>query len=168
MIHIFSCEILVKQLELRETGTAIATTITYFLNMLILDLLLRLDSKSEIKDMIFFYDSSIFKRKQLFLYLKIGIPGMLMLCLEWWALEFLAIFSGLISVRDLAAQVVIIQIVGLIFMIPLGISFTSSALVGSYLGEEKINLAKRFAIFTVELDVLIVTLILVLLYFYPR
>ena len=60
---------------------------------------------------------------------------MLMICFEWWALEFLAIFSGLISVRSLAAQVVIIQFVALIFMIPLGISFSSSALVGSYLGE---------------------------------
>ena len=93
---------------MRETGTAIATNITYFSNMLIMDVLLRLDKKSEIKDMIFFYDSSVFKRKQIGLYLKIGVPGMLMLCFEWWAKEFLAIFSGLISVRDLAAQVVTI------------------------------------------------------------
>ena len=101
-----SCELLIKRWDMKETGTAIATNITYISNMLIIDVLLRLDKKSEIKDMIFFYDSSIFKKKQLGLYLKIGVPGMLMLCFEWWAMEFLAIFSGLISVRDLAAQVV--------------------------------------------------------------
>jgi hypothetical protein len=48
---------------MKGTGIAIATNITYFSNMLIMDILLRLDKKSEIKDMIFFYDSSIFKRK---------------------------------------------------------------------------------------------------------
>ena len=48
---------------MKGTGIAIATNITYFSNMLIMDILLRLDEKSEIKDMIFFYDSSIFKRK---------------------------------------------------------------------------------------------------------
>jgi MATE family multidrug resistance protein len=118
--------------------------------------------------MIFFYDSSIFKRKQLLLYLKIGINGMLMICFEWWALEFLAIFSGLISVRSLASQVVIIQFVALIFMIPLGISFSSSALVGSYLGELKIGLAKRFAFFTLVIGVLMTSVVAILIYFCPR
>ena len=93
---------------------------------------------------------------------------MLMLCFEWWAMELLAIFSGLIGVGDLAAQVVIIQFVTLIFMLPLGISFSSSALVGSYLGELKIKLAKRFALFTIALNILITTLIVILVYFGPR
>ncbi|MFN9900636.1 MAG: MATE family efflux transporter [bacterium] len=54
------------------------------------------------------------------------------------------------------------------FMLPLGISFSSSALVGSYLGEQKIKLAKRFAMFTIALDVLVTTLIVLLVYFCPR
>lgn len=53
-------------------------------------------------------------------------------------------------------------------MLPLGISFTSSALVGSYLGEMKIKIAKRFALFTIALDVLITTLIVMLVYFCPK
>jgi hypothetical protein len=48
---------------MKETGTAIATNVTYFSNMIIMDLLLRSDDISELKDMIFFYDSTIFKRK---------------------------------------------------------------------------------------------------------
>ena len=62
-MHIGCCELFVKNLAMRETGTAIATNITYFLNMIIMDSLLRLEKESETKDMIFFYDSSIFKRK---------------------------------------------------------------------------------------------------------
>lgn len=57
-----------------------------------------------------------------------------MLCFEWWAFEFLAIFSGYISVAALAAEVVIINLVAFIFMMPLGISFAASSLVGYYVG----------------------------------
>merc|ERR1740130_19289 len=67
-------------------------------------------------------------------YLKVGISGMLMLCFEWWAFELLAIFSGLIGVTELAAEGVIINIVSFIFMLPLGISYSASALTGNYLG----------------------------------
>lgn len=31
-------------------------------------------------------------------YLKIGIAGAFMLCFEWWAFEFLALFSGFMGV----------------------------------------------------------------------
>ena len=67
---------------------------------------------------------------------------MLMLCFEWWAFELLAIFTGLLGVNELAAEVVIINMVSFIFMLPLGISYSASALTGNYLGEGKIDLAK--------------------------
>jgi len=53
-------------------------------------------------------------------------------------------------------------------MIPLGISFTSSALVGSYLGELKINLAKRFAFFTLVIGVLISSMVVILVCVCPK
>lgn len=83
--------------------------------------------------MVFFYDSSCYT--DLVSYLKIGVMGMLMLCFEWWAFELLAIFTGLIGVNELAAEVVIINMVTFIFMLPLGISYAASALTGNFLGE---------------------------------
>jgi Na+-driven multidrug efflux pump len=53
-------------------------------------------------------------------------------------------------------------------MIPLGISFSSSALVGSYLGELKIGLAKRFAFFTLVIGVLMTSVVAILIFFCPR
>ena len=61
-----------------------------------------------------------------------------MLCFEWWVFELLAIFSGLMSVEALAAEVVIVNIVTFIFMVPLGTSYAASALTGVFLGEMKI------------------------------
>jgi MATE family multidrug resistance protein len=59
-----------------------------------------------------------------------------MLCFEWWCFELLAIFSGLMSVEALAAEVIIVNIVTFIFMIPLGISYSASSLTGVFVGLE--------------------------------
>lgn len=89
-----------------------------------------------------------------------------MLCFEWWAFELLAIFTGLISVTALAAEVVIINMISFIFMLPLGISYTASALTGNFIGEGKIQLAKRFAIMTIILDVILTSILVLLLGLY--
>jgi len=89
-----------------------------------------------------------------------------MLCFEWWAFELLAIFTGLISVAALAAEVVIINMISFIFMLPLGISYTASALTGNLIGEGKVQLAKRFALMTIILDVILTSIIVMLLGIY--
>lgn len=67
-------------------------------------------------------------------YLRKGIPGTLLQCGEWWAYEFLAIAAGYLGTIELAAEIAIINLVGFIYMIPLGISFTASGLVGTKIG----------------------------------
>jgi MATE family multidrug resistance protein len=51
-------------------------------------------------------------------------------------------------------------------MIPLGISYTASALTGNYLGEGKYDLAKRFALLTIILNTIIITIFIILMYIY--
>lgn len=55
-----------------------------------------------------------------------------------------------------------------IFMLPLGISYTASALVGNFVGEQKIDLAKRFAILTILLDILLTSIVVLLLGLYQE
>ena len=57
-----------------------------------------------------------------------------MLCFEWWCFELLAIFSGLMSVEALAAEVIVVNLVTLIFMVPLGTGYAASAFTGYFLG----------------------------------
>ena len=147
---------------MRETGAAIATNITYILNMVIADVCIRLKKDSWFPDMVFFYNMTVFN--DICRYLKIGVPGMLMLCFEWWAFELLALFTGLLGVDQLAAEVVIINLISFIFMLPLGISYSASALTGNYIGEGKIDLAKKFAKMTVIFDIFCTTIIVILLY----
>lgn len=88
---------------------------------------------------------------------------MLMLCCEWWIFELLAIFTGLLGVDQLAAEVVIINLIAFVFMIPLGISYSASALTGNYLGENKIDMAKKFAQMTVFFNILITSVVVLML-----
>ena len=85
-----------------------------------------------------------------------------MLCFEWWCFELLAIFSGLMSVEALAAEVIIVNIVTLIFMIPLGISISASSLTGVFVGLGFIDQAKRFARLTLVFDMIITAIVIII------
>lgn len=144
---------------MRETGAALATDLTYILNMILGDLFLAKSNKfirTRAK-----LDNSLYK--EWFTYLKIGIPGALMLCFEWWAFEFLAIFSGYISVASLAAEVIIINIVAFIFMMPLGISFAASSLTGFYIGKGNVPMAKRYANLIMIFNIILIVFIIILM-----
>jgi len=58
---------------------------------------------------------------------------------------------------------VIINLIAFIFMLPLGISYSASALTGNYLGEGKIDLAKNFAKMVVLFDAILTSIIVLVL-----
>lgn len=67
-----------------------------------------------------------------------------MLCLEWWCFEVLALFAGWLSPEQLAANVVLLNFIGLLFNFSLGMSFAVCSLVGNSMGELKPVTAKRY------------------------
>lgn len=146
---------------MRENGAALATNITYILNMIIADTFIRMKKDTTFQDMVFWYDITVFK--EIAKFLKIGVPGMLMLCFEWWAFELLALFTGTLGVYQLATEVVIINLISFIFMLPLGISYSASALTGNYVGEGKIDLAKAFARMTIFFCIFCTSVIVLIL-----
>ena len=95
-LHFLWCYIFIQKMGLRERGAAAATNITYILNMIIADVIIRMKQNTTFEGMVFFYDKSVLQG--IGNYLKIGIPGMLMLCFEWWAFELLALFTGTLGV----------------------------------------------------------------------
>lgn len=62
-----------------------------------------------------------------------------MCCFEWWCFEILAIFAGLIDIESLAAQIICVNILSLIYMLPQGASYAASAFTGYFLGQMKIE-----------------------------
>ena len=135
VFHFFWCWLFITHLGMKEGGAALATNITYIANMIVCDVWCL--SNPSIRKTYTRPDIRAFH--ELCHYIKIAIPGACMLCFEWWVFELLAIFSGLMSVEALAAEVVIVNIVTFIFMMPLGTSYAASALTGVFLGEMKID-----------------------------
>jgi len=161
VIHIVICWLLVWHFNFREVGAAIATDITYILNMIICDTWCM--TKPSLRKTFACPDLEMFK--DLWAYFKIGFSGAMMLCFEWWAFELLAIFSGLLGVDQLAAEVITINIVTFIFMIPLGISYAASALTGYFLGRRDFARSRTYSNLAMLYNQLITVVIVLILGF---
>lgn len=159
VLHLIICWLFVSKFGWRDTGAAIATDITYILNMVLIDIYCWRSQKY--KKSWTLPDKRVFEN--ICNYIKVGIPGACMLCFEWWCFELLAIFSGLMSVEALAAEVIIVNIVTFIFMIPLGISYSASSLTGVFVGLGYIKQAKRFSRLTILFDIILTIIVIIIL-----
>jgi MATE family multidrug resistance protein len=67
-------------------------------------------------------------------YMRLAVPGTIMLCCEWWAFEICALVAGLIGPNALAAHSVVQTAVYSLYMIPNGLSVATTVRVGNLLG----------------------------------
>ena len=160
IVHIFLCFFFVKVIDGREIGAAMATNVTYILNLVSLELYCYC-SPSLKNTFLGLPDRRAFHN--ICTYLTISVPAALLCCFEWWCFEILAIFAGLISVESLAAQVILINIANLLFMVPLGTSYAASAFTGYFLGQKKIEKAKKYGRLTITFNILLIILILIIM-----
>lgn len=161
VFHFLWCYLFITVWGGREVGAAMATNITYIMNMVLIDLYCLNNDKIK-RTHQGLPDSSSFKN--IGSYLAIGIPGACMLCFEWWCFELLAIFSGLMGVEALAAEVIVVNLVTLVFMVPLGTGYAASAFTGYFLGQKKIDKAKKYSRLTLVFNILVTIVILIILY----
>ena len=89
-----------------------------------------------------------------------------MQCAEWWAFELLAIFAGMLGTHQLAAQVAVINIIGFLYMVPLGVQFSTSANVGGQVGAGNTSMAKKQSITHMTFAVFLMTIIMVFITIY--
>ncbi|KAG0361028.1 mate-domain-containing protein [Gamsiella multidivaricata] len=67
-------------------------------------------------------------------FLKLALPGVMMVCTEWWAFEVVSLAASYLGTVALAAQSVVVQTSGLLYTIPFGISIAASNRVGNLIG----------------------------------
>ncbi|XP_041338790.1 multidrug and toxin extrusion protein 2-like [Pyrgilauda ruficollis] len=79
-------------------------------------------------------------------FIWLAVPGMVMMCIEWWTFEIGSFLAGLISVVELGAQSVIYELACVAYMVPLGISVAASVRVGNALGAGNVQQAKTSCI----------------------
>ncbi|KAK2831406.1 hypothetical protein Q7C36_016492 [Tachysurus vachellii] len=78
-------------------------------------------------------------------FMRLGIPGMVMLGAEWWTYELGAFLAGLISEVELGSQSVTYILANIAYMFPIGFSVAGSVRVGNALGAGDAEQAKLSA-----------------------
>ncbi|KAI9261479.1 mate-domain-containing protein [Phascolomyces articulosus] len=76
-------------------------------------------------------------------FLRLAIPGALMICSEWWAYQLTALATSYLGRINLASQSILLTSVGASFQIPFAISIAAANRVGNSLGESAALKAKR-------------------------
>ena len=82
-----------------------------------------------------------------------------MVCAEWWAYQGLVILAGALGVLELASSIICLNLISMLYMIPMGIQESSTGLVGNCIGANNVPLAKSFfrIILSVTLTLLALT-----------
>jgi MATE family multidrug resistance protein len=153
-------------MEMGVFGAAMAINVTYILNFTIQEFYVNVYKKqyfSQFKAPI----ASAETFSDWLTFIKLGVPTTALMCLEWWAFEFIIMFAGVLGVTELAAQVAIMNVNGLVFMFSLGVQFAASGLVGNMLGKDNPEQAKRFAICCVVVAVSLVSSLALIINLFP-
>uniref|UniRef100_A0A8C9AU36 Multidrug and toxin extrusion protein n=1 Tax=Prolemur simus TaxID=1328070 RepID=A0A8C9AU36_PROSS len=75
-------------------------------------------------------------------YIRLAVPSMFMVCIEWWTFEIGTFLAGLIDVTELGAQGIIYELASVAYMVPLGFGVAASVRVGNALGAGAVEQAR--------------------------
>ncbi|XP_063062046.1 multidrug and toxin extrusion protein 1-like [Engraulis encrasicolus] len=82
-------------------------------------------------------------------YIRLAIPLMVMMSIEWWTFETIAILAGWINETELGTQSIIYELSTVAYMLPFGFSIAGSVKVGNALGAGQTERAKRCAVISI-------------------
>jgi multidrug resistance protein, MATE family len=77
-------------------------------------------------------------------YISIGTPNIAVVVLDWACFEITTLMAGYVGVKEQAAQILLLNMVYVLFQIPYGLQLSSSYLIGKQIGAGDIPLAKRY------------------------
>ena len=155
VLHIVLCIFMVMRLNMGVEGLGIATMITYFL-MYLFTILYAL-CIPQIRKAMFCPNKDSFTGW--WDYLSISLPATVMLLAEGWAFNVLGIIAGLISVNDQAVNTILLQLIAIMFMVPMGIQSAACAIIGEQIGANRVPLAQEY--FKVMCNIVLLLLLLV-------
>jgi MATE family multidrug resistance protein len=122
-------------------GAPLATSLSYWLMLILLILYIRFVKGSEAW--------GGWSRECLtdwWPFLRLSIPSLLMVTAEWWAFELSSLAASYLSTRDLAAQSILLTTGSATYTIPFGISVAASNRIGNALGERNADKSRRASI----------------------
>lgn len=101
-------------------------------------------------------------------YIKLGIPGILQICSEWWAFEIMSLAASYLGTSELAAQSVVTSITNAFFSIAIGQAISASSRLGNLLGAGMPNRAKLSSRCSVLMAILLPNISVFILLFFSQ
>ncbi|GMY18483.1 protein DETOXIFICATION 12-like [Fagus crenata] len=163
--HIPLCWILVFKSGLENLGAAVAISISYWLNVILLGLYMKYYSAC--KKTLVPISMELFQGIGEFF--RFAIPSTVMTCLEWWSFELLILLSGLLPNPELETSVlsVCLATISTLYTIPIGLGSAASTRVSNELGAGNPQVA-RVVVFAVLFLAIIETSIVSTILFASR
>ncbi|KAK1301455.1 MATE efflux family protein 5 [Acorus calamus] len=157
-LHIPLCWVLVFKSGLGNVGAALAISLSYWLNVIMLGTYVRFSKSCERTRAPFSVE--VFKGMGGFF--KLALPSAVMICLEWWSFELLILMSGLLTNPKLETSVLSICLttISLLYTIPFGLGAAASTRVSNELGAgnpQVARLAVRVVMCLATVEALIVS-----------
>lgn len=138
-MHIFWCQFFVVTMGHGFIGVAYAAITTDVVAISIVFIMMRFIKDRELKEAWVPFSREIFVELKQFI--RIAFAGLMIYCFQQWSSEGLYFMSGWIGQKDLAAVVIVFSIMAIIYFIPASLSLSISALVGQFLGSDKVDKA---------------------------
>jgi MATE family multidrug resistance protein len=91
------------------------------------------------------WSARAFEPRGLLEVLRYGLPVGMQYTLEVWAFQLSTLIAGELGRNELAAHTIVLNIASVTFMVPLGISFAASTMIGNLLGSGRRAAAQRTA-----------------------
>ncbi|XP_062158525.1 protein DETOXIFICATION 16-like [Alnus glutinosa] len=132
LLHILICWVLVFKSGLGPRGAALANSISYWINVLLLVFYIKFSS-SCVKTWTGFSKEAL---HNMLTFVRLAIPSAVMVCLEMWSFELMVLLSGLLPNPELETSVLSISLntAATVWMIPFGLSCAVSTRVSNELG----------------------------------
>jgi MATE family multidrug resistance protein len=166
LLHPLWCYLFIYVLDFGVIGAGMSMSITQFLNLVSIHLYMHV--KNPYPESYFFIDRNTFIMCFFTEYLKKAVPAAILFAADWIGFEILTLMSSYISSLSLAANVCLFNFITIIFMIPMGLSFASSALVGNCIGANNIKNAKIFTKAALLSGICIITSITVFVFIFEK
>ncbi|XP_021574484.1 multidrug and toxin extrusion protein 1-like [Carlito syrichta] len=142
LLNAFVNYLLLHQLHLGVIGSALANTISQFALALFLYLYILWKKLHQAT----WGGWSLECLQDWASFLRLAIPSMLMMCIEWWAYEIGSFLSGILGMVELGAQSIVYELATILYMIPSGFCVAVNVRVGNALGAGNTELAKKSSV----------------------
>ncbi|KAL3842181.1 hypothetical protein ACJMK2_020223, partial [Sinanodonta woodiana] len=107
-----------------------------------------------------------------YMFFRFALPGLAMICLEYWGIEILTFITGLLGETQLGAHTIVINMMVIGFTIGSGLSVAACVRVGNHLGaqnpEGAMTVSRVTLAFAVSLALIIFLIIQILRGYIPR